>query len=98
MKEPKRRAAYTKEFKAEALIEYDKGAGLAVTARKLGIADQTLHGWIKRRKQGKALHATAPTLSDEQVEIRRLKAQLAQATMERDFLKKATAYFASLAR
>ena len=98
MKAIKPRSAYTQEFKAEAIKLYDSGIGLASTARKLGIADQTLHAWIKKRNQGKAVTATAASLSAEQLEIRQLKAALAQATLERDILKKATAYFASLHR
>ena len=98
MKALRPRSAYTQEFKAEAIKLYDSGVGLAATARKLGIADQTLHAWIKKRNQGKAVTATAASLSAEQLEIRQLKAALAQATLERDILKKATAYFASLHR
>ncbi len=33
-------------------------------------------------------------MSAEQIELARLRAQLASVTMERDILKKATAYFA----
>jgi hypothetical protein len=51
-----------------------------------------LHAWIKKRDDGKAVTATAASLSGEQLEIRQLSAALAQATMERDILKKATAY------
>jgi transposase len=96
MKSPQPRSAYTAEFKAEAIHLYDSGIGLAATARKLGIAIQTLHGWVLKRDQGKKNTATAASLSPEQIEIRQLKAALAQATLERDILKKATAYFASL--
>jgi transposase len=88
------RSAYTAEFKEEAIKLYESGLGLSVTARKLGIANQTLDTWIKKRQQGKTVSATAPTLSAEQLENRRLKAALALAEMERDILKKATAYFA----
>jgi transposase len=98
MKAHKPRSAYTQEYKVEAIRLYDSGIGLAATARKLGIADQTLHAWIKKRDLGQAVTATAASLSAEQLEIRQLKAALAQATMERDILKKATAYFASLHR
>ena len=35
-------------------------------------------------------------VSDEQAEIRRLKAELRRVTEERDILKKAAAYFAKL--
>ena len=98
MKVKRPRSAYTQEYKVEAVRLYDSGIGLAATARKLGIADQTLHAWIQKRDGGQAMTATAASLSAEQLEIRQLKAALAQATMERDFLKKATAYFASLHR
>ena len=98
MKAGKPRSAYTLEFKSEAISLYDTGIGLAATARKLGIADQTLHTWVKKRNQGKTITATAASLSSEQLEIRQLRAALAQSNMERDILKKATAYFASLSR
>jgi transposase len=38
--------------------------------------------------------ATTPTVTPEQAEIARLKAQVARLTMERDIAKKAAAYFA----
>jgi transposase len=45
------------------------------------------------------LHGAADKpFSAEQVEIARLKAELAKARMERDILKKATAYFARESR
>ena len=43
------RSAYTAEYKAEAIKLYDSGLGLAKTARKLGIANQTLDAWLKKR-------------------------------------------------
>jgi transposase len=94
MSKKRPRSAYTAEYKAEALRIYDTGLGLAQTARKLGIANQTLDAWLKKRQQGKTVAATASSLSPDQLENRRLKAALALAEMERDILKKATAYFA----
>ena len=91
------RSAYTAEYKAEAIKLYDSGLGLAKTARKLGIANQTLDAWLKKRQQGKVIASSAPTLNPDQLENRQLKAALAIAEMERDILKKATAYFAKFA-
>ena len=91
------RSAYTEQFKQEALELYDQ-VGLAAAARKLGVAGQTLHTWIGKRKNGLANGATAPSLTGLQLENRQLKAALAIAEMERDILKKATAYFAKHAR
>jgi transposase len=42
--------------------------------------------------------AGVKAVSAEQMEISRLKAELARARMERDILKKATAYFARESR
>ena len=56
-------------------------------ARALGVVDQTLFNWVKVHRQGKPV-------SPEQMEISRLRAELARVKMERDILGKATAYFA----
>jgi transposase len=55
---------------------------------------QTLHNWIRLDERGKLSVATNKSVSAEQMEISRLRAELAQVKMERDILKKAAAYFA----
>jgi transposase len=60
----------------------------------LGLSEQTLHNWIKAEQQGRLAGRTAKTVSPEQMEIARLRAELARVKMERDILGKATAYFA----
>ena len=67
MKVKRPRSAYTQEYKAEAVRLYDSGIGLAAAARKLGIADQTLHACIQKRDRGQAMTATAANLSAEQL-------------------------------
>jgi transposase len=62
-------------------------------AKTLGIAEQTLHNWIKAQAQGR-LQEAGKAVSTEQMEISRLRAELARVKMERDILKKAAAYFA----
>ena len=68
--------------------------GREITARTLGISDQTLHNWLKAEERGGLSGATSKPVSAEQMEISRLRAELARVKMERDILKKATAYFA----
>jgi transposase len=65
-----------------------------MVARTLGVADQTLHNWIKADDRGSLAGASSKPVSAEQMEISRLRAELARTKMERDILKKATAYFA----
>lgn len=88
------RARYTLEFKLEAVRLVKVGQALSVTAKVLGISDQTLHNWIKADREGRLIGAGTKPVSAEQMEIARLRAELARVKMERDILGKATAYFA----
>ena len=56
--------------------------------------DQTLHNWVRAERQGKLRGAEKKSVSAEQMEISRLRAELARVKMERDIVGKATAYFA----
>ncbi len=89
-----RRAAYTLEYKLEAVRLVEGGQSKAVTAKVLGIPGQTLDNWVRLAGQGKLAGAGARPVSAEQMELARLRAELARVKMERDILKKATAYFA----
>ena len=88
------RARYTLEFKHEAVRMVKSGQSLAAVSKILGIADQTLHNWIKTEREGRLGGADSRPVSPEQMEIARLRAELARVKMERDILGKATAYFA----
>ncbi|RMO79052.1 Transposase IS3, partial [Pseudomonas syringae pv. philadelphi] len=72
----------------------DTGLTLAAAARSLGISDQTLFNWVKAHRQGRLTGADIKPVTPEQMEISRLRAELARVKMERDILEKATAYFA----
>ncbi len=88
------RARYTLEFKHEAVRLVEGGQSIAAVARTLGVVEQTLHNWVKAHRQGKLTGADSKRVSAEQMEISRLRAELARVKMERDILGKATAYFA----
>ena len=88
------RAKYTLEFKLEAVRLVRCGQSIAATARILGLADQTLHNWIRAEQQGRLGGAGSKPVSPEQMGIARLRAENARLRMERDILGKATAYFA----
>ena len=88
------RARYTLEFKQEAVRLVHSGRSIAAAARTLGVVDQTLFNWVKADRQGKLNGADSKSVSAEQMEISRLRAELARVKMERDILGKATAYFA----
>jgi transposase len=90
------RARYTLEFKQEAVRLVEGGQSIAAAARTLGVVD--LFNWVKAKRQGKLTGADSKPVSAEQMEIARLRAELARVTMERDILGKATAYFAKAAK
>ena len=90
-----KRGRYTLEFKLEAVRLVESGQGIAEAARSLGVVEQTLSNWFKAKRAGKLKDVSGKTgVTAEQMEISRLRAELARVTMERDILGKATAYFA----
>ena len=90
-----KRGRYTLEFKQEAVRLVESGQRQASVARSLEVVEQTLGNWIKLHRAG-ALKGSSgkPQVTAEQMEISRLRAELARVTMERDILGKATAFFA----
>jgi transposase len=93
-----RRKKYSREFKEEALRLVDEGnKPLTQVARELGIRPDLLQSWKSRRAAVATPEEAFPgngVATGEAAEIRRLRRQLEQMRQERDFLKKAAAYFA----
>jgi transposase len=90
-----KRGRYTLEFKQEAVRLVESGQTMAAAARSLGVVEQTLGNWIKLHRAGRLKGTVGQRqVTAEQMEISRLRAELARVTMERDILGKATAFFA----
>ena len=68
----------------------------AQVARDYELAIHTVYSWTRVYKSKHDLAAIQPKHETPEQEIVRLKKELAKAKMQRDILKKATAYFASL--
>lgn len=84
---------YPEIFKIEAVKQItDRGRPVADVAKALGVSSHSLYAWIKR--YGKSDEEQLAE-SEQQAEIRRLKAELRRVTEERDILKEAAVYFAS---
>ena len=82
----RRRARYTLEFKLEAVRLVKGGQDAAVTARVLDIPKATLGNWIRAAEKGELQGAGDRSVSAEQMELARLRAELARVNMERDIL------------
>jgi len=87
---------HSEEFKREAVrMMLSRGERTVQdVANSLGIATSLLDTW--RSKYGSTVKATARVgkESAEQLEIRELRKKVRELEMERDILKKATAFFA----
>ena len=91
---PKRtRRKHSDEFKQEAVkLVFDQQLSVAEAARNLGIHPNLLRNW-KRRFESEIEDGSLT--EDERMEIARLRAENRRLRMERDILKKATAFFAN---
>jgi transposase len=88
------RKKYTQEYKDEA-VELVVGSGrpVAEIARDLGINEATLGNWVNRAKQAGKVK-DRPLDVDERARLKELEDENRRLRMERDFLKKAAAWFA----
>ncbi|MEY4685184.1 MAG: hypothetical protein RLZ25_1643 [Pseudomonadota bacterium] len=88
------RRTFSKEFRAEAVALHEQ-QGLSITriAKDLGLGWSTVDKWVK---QSAADRGDRPDIltSSEKEELRELRKKVRVLTMEREILKKATAFFA----
>ncbi len=83
---------YSKEFKEEAVaLVREQGYSVPEAARSLGIASNMLYRWKERfeaQLEGKVLS------EDERDELKHLRKEVKTLRMEKEILKKASAFFA----
>jgi transposase len=90
---------YTKQFKQQAVrLVTEQDYTPARAARELGMPGSTLLVWLEKSGWVKP-EAEGPVSSDDpivlQAQVKELRRQVKRLEMEKDILKKATAYFAS---
>ena len=90
------RRTYTAEFKAQAVkLVTEQGRSFVEAAHDLGIGESTLRSWRQAIvADGERAFPGRGNPPAHEEEIRRLRAEVKRLTMERDVLKKATAFFA----
>ena len=86
------RRRFTKEFKADAVaLVLDGDRSIASVARDLGIGETNLGNWVR---QARIDRGDRPGLTTgERAELVRLRRENAQLRVERDLLKRATAFW-----
>ena len=105
MKEQLPKQVYTNEYREQAVLLVTRdGLSIAAAARRLSMSLQTLANWVKRAKDGwlpasdGGAVAGRRIVTDAEAENSRLRRENAELRMERDILKKATAFFAKQSR
>ena len=87
----RRRRRFSPELKAEAVrLVAGSDAPIATIAQQLSIGKGTLCRWVAAARPA----PRQPVTEDERSELSRLRRENLQLQMERDILKKATAFFA----
>ena len=91
------RKTYTAEFKLQAVkMITEQHLSVTEVARRLGVPAKRLHEWTKAvREHGAGAFPGAGHLTPQEDELRRLRAEVKRLEVERDILKKATAFFAT---
>jgi len=85
-------ATYSEELKVTIVKLAESGRPIKELSQEYGVSKSTINNWRRAyRKNGNSNVTTQ--MSSEQKRIRELEKQLADATLERDILKKAVRIF-----
>lgn len=83
---------YPQEFKEEAVaLVIEQGYSVPEAAKSLGVATNLLYRWKDKQEQSNDKSSLAET---EQEELKRLRQEVKTLRMEKEILKKASAFFA----
>ncbi len=89
------RRQFTDAFKSEAVrLTRESGRPVAQVARELGISDNVLYRWRSEQLQVESQGRTRQAVRAEQDELTRLRRENETLRQERDFLRRAAAFFA----
>ena len=90
----RKRRYFSPEYKAEVVqlvLQGDKGIGQV--ARDLELSETAVRSWVNQAKTDAGKGSGDKLTTSELEELRRLRRELKQVRMEREILKKATAFF-----
>lgn len=91
----KKRKSYTPEYRRDAAhLVMDTGRPIATVAREIGVGEQLLGRWVAIERS-RLDDPPAAFDVDERAELERLRVEVSELRMDREFLKKATAFFVS---
>jgi len=89
------RRRFRDDFKRDAVrLVVEEKYTFAAAAQAVGVSTKSLRDWHKKFAPAPEPCGDNATVEEMREEIRRLRRQLKRAELEREILKKATAYFA----
>jgi transposase len=91
----KQRRSFTPEYKEQvARMVVEESRAIPSTAREIGINQQTLRNWVSEYRKNHARDEPPLTIS-ERARLRELEKEVRELRLEKEFLGKAAAFFAS---
>jgi transposase-like protein len=90
-------AVYITELREEAVkLVTEQGFTIPEVGRRLSIPKSTISYWVREQWRGNlaSVGSSKKPLTEAEMELAQIKRELARVKMERDFLRKAAAYFA----
>ena len=91
----RQRRSYTPEYKEQvARMVVEESRSIASTAREIGVNEQTLRNWVNAYRRAHAGEEPPLTIS-ERARLRELEKEVRELKLEKEFLGKAAAFFAS---
>src|SRR3989442_11538934 len=91
----RKRRAFTKEFKAEAVrLVRESSKSVPTVARELDLTETALRSWVRQAEIDAGRGTPGALTTAEREELGQLRRENRTLRMERDILKKATAFFA----
>lgn len=91
----RRRRTFSEQFKRDAVnLVVIEGYSFAAAARAVNVSPKSLKDWHQKYAPPPETCGEDATVDQLQAENKRLRKELRQAELEREILKKATAYFA----
>jgi transposase len=92
---PRRWRRFSEEFKRDAVrLVVEEGYTFKAAAAAVGVGDQSLRAWHAKFAPAALPCGEAASVEELRQENQRLRRELRRAELEREILKKATAYFA----
>ena len=93
--ERRKRRAFTKAYKAEVVeLVRKSGKSIGAVAKELDLTETAVRAWVRQAEIDAGRGPAGALTTEEREELSRLRREVQTLRMEKEILKKATAFFA----